>query len=466
MAGGLLRVTPWAPYLTFVLMGLAVGMLVRGPLWAGAVALVVGAGLFFLAGHWYPALDSGDPSQLLTLLLPPAGALAVQLLLWARIPSVLVAAALAAALCGLFAVQASTFIPTLDRRLGGEPRAETYSYDPVFFMKTFYLVERHGEGYYQAYGQASREDARFTQPISNLAGWRTPALTWLWALLFRSSHDIVVGFIVAAAVSMLLGFALAARLADAAVAVVVPALLFPYYLAALDSLHFLSYEVWAACFAMAAAALVAYRLDKLGLVFGIAAGVIREWFVSVLLAGIVRHLWRRRWLHAGVWALGLAAVVAVYALNIARAREYLLSVGVNPASGTQGRLGNGGPLFVLYTLQFNARFYAQEYVVPYAAFFLGLVGCAALLRRGEPFVPTLVLVPVAFFMLSGSGHKPGDPYGMDVYYSGAFLPFSMVAACCAGQLFRRRAKGEPAAAGENAESEAVAREPSAGRSAP
>ena len=146
-----------------------------------------------------------------------------------------------------------------------------------------------------------------------------------------------------------------------------------------------------------------------------------------------------RW--ALVWAGGLVLVLVAYALNVWRAREYLLSMGVRPSSGQGGRVGGGGPLFVLYTLQFNARLYAHTYVVPYLAFFLGLAGCAALLRRRQPFVPVLVLVPLAFFMVVGSGHRPGDPYGMDVYYSGAFLPFTIIAATCAEQLLRSRRTG-------------------------
>ena len=70
-----------------------------------------------------------------------------------------------------------------------------------------------------------------------------------------------------------------------------------------------------------------------------------------------------------------------------------------------------------------------------ASLLLLLVGCAALIRSRDYYLPTLVLVPLGFFMFTGSGHVPGDPYGMDVYYSIAFLPFAMIAACCAGQIF-------------------------------
>lgn len=434
-AGGVLRVTPGAPYVGLLLSGLVVGLLVPDARRSGVVATTLGVAVVTLARIYHP--DLFVPAWSLTaVLLAPAGALCASLVIAPRVALKYLSYALVVVLCALFLVQGFRAVPGLDRRIGGEPRAETYNYDPYFFIKTFYLMEDHGEGYYQAYGQAVRDDARFSQPVSNLAGWRTPALTYLWMLLFGSSHGITVGFVVIAAAMLAVGYAIAVRVSDPATALVVPALLSAYFLAAMDSLHYLSYEVWASFFCLTAAALVTYGRNKTGLVFAVAAAAIREWFVSALIAGILDHLRKRRWRSAAVWAAGLLVVLAFFVFNVWNAREYLLSLGLRPTSGAAGRLGRGGPLFVLYTLQFNARFFVQEYAVPYLVFFLGLIGCAALVRRGELFLPSLVLMPVIFFLFAGSGHRPGDPYGMDVYYSGAFLPFSMIAACCARQLLR------------------------------
>jgi hypothetical protein len=395
----------------------------------------LGAVMFALAGLWYPGFFSGGWHYPALLLAP--GAVLVTSVLRRRIKLKHLAYGLVVLLCAIFLVQGFQTLPSMDRQVGGEPRAETYNYDPFFFLKTFYLVER-GEGYYQAYGQAIAEDARFTQPVSNLAGWRTPVLTRLWTLFFRSGHEIIVAFILIAAATLPLGYLTAARLSDPATALIVPALLIPYYLAALASLHFLSYEIWASFFALAGLALVTCKKDKAGLALFVGAAAVREWFVSAFVGGIIGHVRHRRWISASLWGGGLVLVLAIYALNIWHARDYLLSLGIRPSSGSDGRLGKGGPLFALYTLQFNARFFAHVYVVPYLVFFLGLIGCGALIRRGETLLPSLVLVPVVFFLFTGSGHHPGDPYGMDVYYSGAFLPFAMIAACCAGQLLRPR----------------------------
>ncbi len=432
-AAALLRVTPWPPFLSLLLLGIMIALLLPRTLYAGLLSLALGTVMFSLADTWYPGFFASG-QHYLALLFAPGCTLATSALL-RRIRLKHLAYGLMVILCVIFLIQGFQALPSMDRQVGGEPRAETYNYDPFFFLKTFYLVE-HGEGYYQAYGQAIADDARFTEPVANLAGWRTPALTGLWTLLFRSGHEIVVAFILVAAATLPLGYLTAARLSDPTTALVVPALLIPYYLAALASLHFLSYEIWASFFAIAALALVTLRRDKAGLALVIGAAAIREWFVSAFVGGIIGHVRHRHWRSAGLWSGALVLVLAFYAINIWHARDYLLSLGIHPSSGSEGRLGKGGPLFVLYTLQFNARFFAQVYVVPYLVFLFGLVGCAALIRRGETFLPSLVLVPVAFFLFTGSGLHPGDPYGMDVYYSGAFLPFAMIAACCAGQLFR------------------------------
>lgn len=340
----------------------------------------------------------------------------------------------------MFLIQGALTYPT---SLGREPRPETYDYDPYFFMQVFYLVDAHDMGFYEAYGQAVRDDARFDQPVSNLAGWRNPVLTRLWTILFDSGHQIIVAFFLIASLSMVAGFALATRLSDRTTALVVPAMFAEYYLASLKTLHFVAYEVWAGFFALGAVLLVYSRRDKAGLLFAVMAAAIREWFVSALIGGIVGHVQRRRWRDAAVWGAALVLVMGLYALNLWLAWRYLRTAGVEASPGAAGRLWQGGPLFILYTLQFNAVFYAHEYVVPYLIFFLGLVGCAALIRRREYYLPSLVLVPLLFFLFTGSGHQPGDPYGMDVYYSGAFLPFVMIAACCAGQILRPRRPGTP-----------------------
>jgi len=417
-----------------LLLGSFVLLATRHLWWAAAISTALGLWFSWIAAYTPPGLVPEHLNRAIVVL-PVLGVLTAALLV--RLVGMRTCAyGLAALICLLFVYRAAHEVSFVHAKLGDEPRPLTYAYDPHFFIRTFYLVDTHALGYYEASGLASREDARYHQPTSNLAGWRTPALTWLWSLLFDSSVQIIWGFIVIAAGTMVLAYLLTARLADEVTALVVPALLCAYNLAAMYSLHFLAYEVWAAFFALGAAVLVTWRRDRAGLLFAMVAALIREWFISALLAGIAGHLLRRRPKAAALWALGLVVVAGLIALNVLRAREYLLAAGVEPTGGAGYRL-RGGPLFVLYTLQFNARFYAQTYVLPHLLLALGLVGCVPLLRRRETFVPGLILVPVALFMVTGFDYRPGDAYGMGVYYSGAFLPFAMISACCARQLCER-----------------------------
>ena len=216
-------------------MGVVVGLFVdRALLWAAIVSLALGGGLYALAAQHLPHLAQSR-THLVALAFPLVG-LAAQRFAGRRLSRRTVSIALAVLVCALFVGGAAGHVAEVDGRVGPEPRAETYAYDPFFFVKTYYLVERHGMGFYDAYGTASIQDDRFDKPISNLAGWRTPALTTLWTVLFDSSHQIIIGFIVFAAASMFLAYFTAARLADPAVALIVPALLSGYYVSALLSL--------------------------------------------------------------------------------------------------------------------------------------------------------------------------------------------------------------------------------------
>jgi len=431
--GSLLLAVPRSPYTGLLLLGIYLALFLGSAPRAYLVALGVGVTLYLLAGrrlaHALP-----DPVGFVSLLLPAAGVFLGGTLRRHFSPRLLTRVLLGA-LCLLFLIQGALSFPG---SLTREPRAETYDYDPYFFLRVFYLEDAEHLSYYEAAGQAMIDDARFETPHANLAGWRTPVLTGLWSALFSSGGQIMVAFLLLSGAAMVGGYVLATRLSDRTTALVVPAMFAQYYLASLSTLHCLSYEVWAGFFALGAALLWYARRDKAGLACAFAAAAIREWFVSALIGGLACHLRGRRFREAALWGGALLLVLGIYALNLFLAWRYLEGAGVEATTGTAGRLGQGGPLFILYTLQFNAAFWVHEYVFPYLVFFLGLLGSAALIRRQEYFLPSLILVPLLFFLVTGSGHRPGDPYGMDVYYSGAFLPFLMIAACVAGEVFRRR----------------------------
>lgn len=410
-------------------------LIVRRTAWALMVAVVLSSAVFIFVGF----LPDSTHGRVIDYLAVPAAVVVVLVIgvLLRRVNFRYLAYAVALLFCAVFMLQAVQQARPLEPVLAHEPKAKAYNYDPVFFMKTFWLVENHGMGYYAAWGEASREDARFSQPTTNLAGWRTPVLTRLWTILFRSTTGILRGYILGATLALLLAYLLAARLSNPATALLVPAVLVPFYVAAIPTYQYLSYETWGGFFAIAAALFMSYRLERAGLALSFGAAIIREWFVSAIVGGIVLQLWRRRWYAAGIWVTALGVCFLVWGLNIWHAREYLLSVGIVPTLGASGRLGVGGPRFLLHTLWYNAQAYGLVHVVPLVVFVAGLAGVVALLRRKQPFVPSLILVPVVLFLFTGSEKSPGGPLtGAD--YGGAFLPFLAVASCCLWDLFGRR----------------------------
>ena len=431
----LVRVAPWPPWGMILFLAVLTALVVRRTSWALIVTAVLGSAAFVFIGF----VQSSVRERAIDYLAVPA-ALVVALiigLLLRRVSFRHLSYSLVLLLCAAFMLQAVQQARPLEPVLSHEPKAKAYNYDPVFFMKTFWLVEKHGMGYYAAWGEASREDARFSQPTTNLVGWRTPVLTRLWTILFRSPTGILRGYILGATLALLLAYALAARLSDPATALLVPAVLAPFYLAAIPSYQYLSYETWGGFFAIAAALFMSYRLERAGLALSFGAAIIREWFVSAIVGGIVLQLWRRRWYAAGIWATALGLCFLVWGLNIWHARQYLLSVGIVPTLGASGRLGVGGPRFLLHTLWYNAQAYGLVHAVPLVVFVAGLAGVVALLRRKQPFVPSLILVPVVLFLITGSEKSPGGPLtGAD--YGGAFLPFLAVASCCLWDFFGRR----------------------------
>ncbi len=441
----LLRVAPRPPWGIVLLLAALAALLLRRTVWAVMASVVLGSAAFVFVSFVYPSARQ----DVVDYMAIPAGVVLVLGigLVFRRVNFRILSYAVALLLCAIFLLQAHNQAETVERYVAREPPAESYNYDPVFFMKTFWLVEKHDMGFYEAWGQASQADARFEQPTTNLAGWRTPVATRLWTTLFDSGTGILLGYVLGATLALLLAYALAARLSDPATALLVPIVLIPFYLSAITTYQYLSYETWGGFFAIAAAFFVAHRLERAGLAFSFGAAILREWFVSALLGGIIMQLWRRRWREACRWGVALGLTFLVWGLNIWHARQYLRSAGVDTTLGASERFGVGGPGFLLHTLSYNSQGYALTHVVPLVVFFFGLAGVAALLIRKQPFVPSLILVPVAIFLVSGSAGYPGGPY-TGACYGGAFIPFIAVATCCVSLFFARlRTKEDAFSAG-------------------
>lgn len=423
VAGALATVAPLHPAVGFMFAGFAAGVafgamgpaLLGAGVWASAVALL-------LALKQSGALMAPDAvlSVLAALVLSVAGAEAVK-----RVSRRTLSLLLLAVLIATFLVGGSSIAGSTAEVYSVEPPAEQYAFDPVFFVKVFYLQER-GLGFHEAFGQGFVEDARFAEPTPDLAGWRSPVVTSLWSLLFSSGSQIVYAFLLLSAAAMGAAYYLAARAADEITALVAPAMLAPYYLFAIERQWFPELEFWACFAAIGAAVLWTLKRRWPALGFAVLAGAMREWLLSATLAGVTQHIVDRKWIRAAAWLAGAAAIVALYVVNMVYVRRYLGSVGITPSLGATGRAGGGGPGFILYTVRFCADLFAHPAAISNAAFFLGLVGAANLISRKEFYLPCLLIFPLAAFMVFGSGRGPSDPTGWNDYYGAAFMPFAFI----------------------------------------
>lgn len=438
MAGALGAVFPGGPILAFALAGLAAG-LASAEYLHGVVSATVGAAIVAVVMLAFPVPDVASGMVLAAVVAAPAAA-AFGVALRSRVAERVLVRAVLGVLIVVFLVSALGLADQLAPLFADEMPDESYGFDPVFFIKVFQLQER-GVGFYDAYGQAFVSDNRFDQPTADLAGWRTPVTTTLWSLLLGGGDTLAYAFTVLAAAAMAGAWVLASKMADEVSALVAPALLMPYYLAALKDVWFPEFEFWAMFAVIGSAVLLTRKQTGAALGVAVLAGAMREWLISGVIAGGVHLIARKRWRQAIPWIVAGVGVVALYAVNAFLVRRYLLGMGLEPDLGATGRLGGGGPAFVLYTLEFCAGLFAHARVVPYAAFFLGLLGAAASIVRRQYYVPTLLLVPLAAFMVFGSGKVPGDPVGWNDYYNAAFMPVAFVLASVAWRALEPRRRG-------------------------
>lgn len=423
MCASLMRVVPLDPSVAFLLGGVAIGLAVPAIAEALAVSVVVHLSAVALVLLTFPGQQAPLPAGtiVLTFAATLVGAALGQLSLRA-VPRRTAAWVLAALVVFVFLVQAFTFAPQLAEQVRVEPPDEQYAFDPVFFVKVFYLQER-GTPFHQSFGEAFAADKRFETPTPDLAGWRSPVTSTMWSLAFGSGAQIVYAFVFLAALAMVAVYFLASGAADEISALAAPALLVPYYLFALQRFWFPEYEFWAAFFVLASAVLYALKRFWPAVGFAFLGGAMREWLIGGAIAGAVDRALKRRWREAIPWMVAAVLIVAVYVANMAFVRDYLVSVGVTPSLGASSRVGGGGPGFILYTVTFCADLLASPALMSYLAFFMGLAGSVRLVLRKEYFLPALVLLPLCAFLVFGSGRGPGDETGWNDYYNAAYWPF-------------------------------------------
>jgi len=425
ISGSLAFVAPGGIIVAFAFAGLVVGA-ASADYTHAAVSAAVGtlaAAILAVVAHG-PAIDTVAPFVAVVV----AGcASAGGVWLVARVPARTLSLVGLALIVVIFAAVALPIAGDMADGLSVEPPDEGFAFDPVFFTKVFWTQER-GVGFYEAYGSSFAADARFGTATPDIAGWRSPVTSTLWSLLFSSAAHILYAFILLAAGSMATAWFIARRIADDVSALAASALMVPYYLVAIAEFWFPEYEFWAMFALLGSAVFLVVKRPWPALGLATLAGAMREWLISGVVAGAVHLVGKRKWRDAVPWMIAAVAVVTLYIGNAYLVRQYLVGVGIEPELGSGGRVGGGGPLFILYTLQFCSRAYVHPDVMPYAALFLGLASAVGLILRKHYYLPALLLLPLAAFMVFGSGRVPGDPVGWNDYYNAAFMPIAFVLA--------------------------------------
>jgi hypothetical protein len=138
-------------------------------------------------------------------------------------------------LAGCFAYTAWTGTVPLRASISSEPPDLSYAYDPVFNVKTYYMMRR-GRGFYDAYLYAQSRDARKASPrdwVNGRPKWgsavmmREPAAFFLWRVVGAGSIDAVIALSIAACVALLASAFMALRRLASTRALFVVAMLYP-----------------------------------------------------------------------------------------------------------------------------------------------------------------------------------------------------------------------------------------------
>lgn len=431
---GLWLVTPAQPWGAIVGMGLLAGALLSPArsLGLAAVASGIAAGatasvLALRAGAPGDPLLPATPEIVLMFLVVSTVAFVVALSGQFGLKRVWVAYLLLAAISITLVVQSSAVAEQMGPGVDVEFADEQYAFDPMMFQKTYYLMEG-GMDFYEAYGAAFERDARFDTPTRDLAGWRSPTTFWIWNLIAERWSTVMNVFIFLGVLSLFGAYFVVLRaFGDEVVGVVPAALLMPYYLFALQRWWFPELEFWATFAAFGSLVAVYARREKVALGFAFVAGAMREWLLSALIAGVAARLASSKPVRAWYWLVGAGVVVAGYLVNSEFVRRYLLSVGLQPQVGTGGRVGGGGPGFILYTARFCGDLMAHAYVVPWLVLALAaIVAVVMTVRARSLFLPALLFAPLAGFMIFGSGQGPLGETGWNDYYGAAYLPFAFI----------------------------------------
>jgi hypothetical protein len=222
-------------------------------------------------------------------------------------------------------------------------------------------------------------------PTSSIFNWRLPTYAWFFGLL----PSIRIGQALLIALSVWCLY-LSVRLCAAEVGKLPAAAAFVWLVGSLvwcvDSTSFLTQEVWAQVFIQLSIVFLAKGRRLVGVAWGVAALLVRELVLPYVLLCLAISLWKRRWLEATGWVIGLGLYAALTAYHVSQVRAHMPAHEINEPSTW---LCWGGIAFVLDTVRMNQLLMlthtaVRAFYLPFA--YLGLIGW-----RGETGLRILFL---------------------------------------------------------------------------
>lgn len=286
-----------------------------------------------------------------------------------------------------------------------EPPDEQYRFDPIIFLKAFYLMER-GLPYYKAYGEAYKKDAAHDSYPQYTQTYRFPTVFYLWKTFCppdgRYLNFLFTFFVLS---SLICAFLIAWKFTPTPWALLAPVLLTPYFLYGNLTMWFLATEYWALFFGIIAVCLFVYDFHRLSVVAALLCSLTRELGIFLLFAGLFASWLSKKKKESVIWVIAIIILIAAYFLHLNAAKPF--------TSGKPAQSFFAWQLFRLDAFKAIAEF--GFVAVPYNkiwAFPLILLSILGLslytFKEKRPYFLSLILIPT--FTFFAMGRDPGAGY--------------------------------------------------------
>ena len=234
------------------------------------------------------------------------------------------------------------------------------------------IIERvhAGESYYQV---AADELPKRGYPTHSVFNWRLPTYAWFFGFLpwIRIGQALLIGL---SAWTIYVSVRFAAKETGTLPAAALFVWLIGAFTWCVDGKSFLTQEVWTGVLIQMSVVSLALGYRARGVIFGTVSLLIRELTLPYVLLCLVFAIWKRRWLEALGWIIGLALYAALTAFHVSEVRAHMPAEEINEPSAW---LAWGGMEFVLNTVKMNqllmlTQMFVRAFYLPFA--FIGLIG--------------------------------------------------------------------------------------------